>query len=126
MRYFRSLFEYGYENYTMLFKGFIVSFGVLLAVLGQMIPIFEESQLSSKEAQYYLESTFNQPASEVKCVFIDQKCRLAKYKYEHHIKLMSLPMMFISILACISIVLLFLSAEGCWQHIKRKVDTKNI
>lgn len=126
MRYFRALLEYGYENYAMLFKGFIVSFGVLLAVLGQMIPIFENAQLASKEAQYYLESTYNQPVSEVKCVFTDQKCRLAKYKYEHHIELVSFPLTFMSILGFISIVLFLLSVEGCWQHIKRKVDTKNI
>lgn len=121
MKYLKELMEYGYENYNTLFKGFIVSFGVLLAMLGQMIPVFEESQLESRKSQYYLESIYNLPAAEVKCEFINQKCRLAKYHYEHNENLISLQVMFMSILGVISVALFGLSFGGFWKEMKQRV-----
>ncbi|KIP68245.1 hypothetical protein SN11_20230 [Vibrio harveyi] len=117
--------KHAYENYAMLFKGFIVTFGVFLTGWVQIYPHFEANTLSSKEAQFYLEEQYNVPFEKVDCTNQPDKlkeCRMAVFRIERHKSVNRFFLAFFSMLIGVSSVLLWSSIEGYFQHIKSKIE----
>ncbi len=114
--------KHAYENYVILFKGFIVTFGVLLAGWGQIYPHLDANTMSSKEAEFYLEEQYKSPVKDIDCASQPENrktCRLAMFKISHANDVNVFYISVFSIMFGISIALLLVSAEDYIQNIKR-------
>ncbi|NOI60501.1 hypothetical protein [Vibrio coralliilyticus] len=117
--------RHAYKNYITLFKGFIVTFGVLLAGWGQMYPHLDANTIAAKEAELYLEQQYQMPFTEVDCLSQPEKvkeCRMAVFRVDHHTQVNRFFLFFFSLLFGISITLLLISVSGYFQHIKSNVE----
>ncbi|MYM61379.1 hypothetical protein GTG28_19365 [Vibrio sp. OCN044] len=116
--------KHAYKNYTMLFKGFIVTFGVLLTGWVQVYPHLEANTIASKEAQFYLEEQYNASHQGVDCSSQPDKlkeCRMAEFRIERHKTVNRFFLAFFSILMSVSTALFLSSVEGYVQHIKANI-----